>query len=363
MQIANRILYKILLLIFLTGFWGLESIALEIKGKIDLKDEWQPKVFLASLNSPEDLFVASPDFIIAETFVEPDGTYRLESMGVPNELRFYRLYLVKGNNSQVEFNSSENRNYIHLLLSRNSKVELNINTTENSVDIAYFEGSEANKQLFIFDLEYMRQKEQLSGEITKAKRDYLTLNLENYIREFIQSASNSFVGLYALYHLEDKDVDFLKNSDFYFSFEKQLTDDFPGTSYAQAYSELLTELVGFRDMVCKMPGIQPKWKDQLLIAQGGLICILIVVIIILSVRKKKNVLAKETKQLYDTFSNLTSKEKEILKLLYEGKTNKEIARDLFVELSTVKTHINSIYKQINVTNRKEAIQYYSLVKE
>ena len=35
------------------------------------------------------------------------------------------------------------------------------------------------------------------------------------------------------------------------------------------------------------------------------------------------------------------------------KTNKEIASELFISLSTVKTHINNLNKKLNVTSRKE----------
>ena len=51
---------------------------------------------------------------------------------------------------------------------------------------------------------------------------------------------------------------------------------------------------------------------------------------------------------------LTQKEKEILQLISDGKSNKEIASLLFIELSTVKTHINKIYSKIGVSNRREA---------
>jgi DNA-binding NarL/FixJ family response regulator len=49
--------------------------------------------------------------------------------------------------------------------------------------------------------------------------------------------------------------------------------------------------------------------------------------------------------------------------LGEGKTNKEIAQELFVELSTVKTHINNIYRQLNVGTRKEASAYIRNLKK
>lgn len=55
---------------------------------------------------------------------------------------------------------------------------------------------------------------------------------------------------------------------------------------------------------------------------------------------------------------LTLKEMQVLKLIAEGKTNKEIADQNFVELSTIKTHINNIYNKLGVSNRKEAIRLY-----
>ena len=56
---------------------------------------------------------------------------------------------------------------------------------------------------------------------------------------------------------------------------------------------------------------------------------------------------------------LTSKEVLVLRLLAESKTNKEIAAELYVELSTVKTHINNIYTKLSVSNRKEARSKYA----
>jgi DNA-binding CsgD family transcriptional regulator len=52
---------------------------------------------------------------------------------------------------------------------------------------------------------------------------------------------------------------------------------------------------------------------------------------------------------------LSISEQVVLYKILEGKTNKEIAEELFIELSTVKTHINNIYKTLNINNRKSAI--------
>jgi|LSQX01.3.fsa_nt_gb LuxR family maltose regulon positive regulatory protein len=52
---------------------------------------------------------------------------------------------------------------------------------------------------------------------------------------------------------------------------------------------------------------------------------------------------------------LTRREKEILELVCDGATNKEIAERLFLSISTVKNHIHNIYGKIGVGNRAQAI--------
>jgi DNA-binding NarL/FixJ family response regulator len=54
---------------------------------------------------------------------------------------------------------------------------------------------------------------------------------------------------------------------------------------------------------------------------------------------------------------LTPREQEVLALLTEGYTNKEIANKLFISEKTVKSHMNNIFKRLNVTGRLQAIVY------
>ena len=52
---------------------------------------------------------------------------------------------------------------------------------------------------------------------------------------------------------------------------------------------------------------------------------------------------------------LTLREQDVLRLLLKGSTNKEIANDLFISEKTVKSHLNKIFKKLNVSRRLDAI--------
>lgn len=53
---------------------------------------------------------------------------------------------------------------------------------------------------------------------------------------------------------------------------------------------------------------------------------------------------------------LTKKEKIVLSYIESGYSNKEIAAELTISIGTVKTHINNIYRKLNVHNRLLAVQ-------
>ena len=57
----------------------------------------------------------------------------------------------------------------------------------------------------------------------------------------------------------------------------------------------------------------------------------------------------------DGASSLTAKEREVLALLAQGHSNKQIARALYVSDATVKTHLQHIYGKLDVQNRFGAL--------
>lgn len=57
------------------------------------------------------------------------------------------------------------------------------------------------------------------------------------------------------------------------------------------------------------------------------------------------------------YEDLTKRETEVLKLIAQGKSNQEIADELFITLKTVKTHVSNILSKLQVEDRTQAAIY------
>jgi DNA-binding NarL/FixJ family response regulator len=76
---------------------------------------------------------------------------------------------------------------------------------------------------------------------------------------------------------------------------------------------------------------------------GGPMSVNIARVVINSFRKNHN-------------SPLSKRETQILDLIYNGKSRRQIAQELFIDLETVRTHIKNIYVKLDVNTRSAAIE-------
>ena len=68
------------------------------------------------------------------------------------------------------------------------------------------------------------------------------------------------------------------------------------------------------------------------------------------IKEKSKIKSEGTDAL---LNELSERQKEVYDLIISGKTNKEIMTELFIEQSTLKSHINQIYKKLNIKSRSE----------
>jgi len=71
-------------------------------------------------------------------------------------------------------------------------------------------------------------------------------------------------------------------------------------------------------------------------------------------RRARNLDRSPESDAGETKSSLTAREREILRLVREGKTNTEIAGELWVSPSTVKKHLENVYDKLGVASRAAA---------
>jgi len=59
----------------------------------------------------------------------------------------------------------------------------------------------------------------------------------------------------------------------------------------------------------------------------------------------------------DEMEGLTGRELEVLQMVGQGLTNKEVAQRLFISDRTVQAHLSNIFSKLQVTSRTEAVMY------
>jgi len=153
---------------------------------------------------------------------------------------------------------------------------------------------------------------------------------ELYIYSFLSDRSSE---LYSHY-LED-----LKSNAYYDNLLNRLEEKYPQTPYIEQYRAEITA----DKVLIDMPKQIPWW----IYALGG-VCVLSLVGNLFFFGKWKKL---EKEKLIA--ASLSNQEKKVMHLILEDKSNKEIAETLFVSVSTIKTHINNLYRKLKVTSREE----------
>ncbi len=73
--------------------------------------------------------------------------------------------------------------------------------------------------------------------------------------------------------------------------------------------------------------------------------------------KATNIMINNLNRKSPKHSLLTQRELEVLQLLGEGKTNKEISEALFIGIKTVKTHVSNVLSKLELEDRTKAAVY------
>ncbi|WP_025743798.1 response regulator transcription factor [Aquimarina pacifica] len=163
--------------------------------------------------------------------------------------------------------------------------------------------------------------------------------VELYTHSFLSEKRNN---LYA-YYLED-----LENNSHYDNLLNRLQQKYPNSPYTNQYQR---ELSSDRFLINpKEVSTKEYWLWILLTLLS--VSVLINIVQFLDYLKRKKINKRTEKKL-------TQQEQKVLQFILEDKTNKEIASAMFVSISTIKTHINNLYKKLNVRSREDVKSLYT----
>ena len=98
-----------------------------VKGQVNINENWQPKIYMAAVNKLSDYYRTSPDMIIKSADIDSTGKFEIKGDNLPNEKRFYRLYLMKTQNSDFDaflYVGGDDLNFVHILLEDGEEVEI-----------------------------------------------------------------------------------------------------------------------------------------------------------------------------------------------------------------------------------------------
>jgi DNA-binding CsgD family transcriptional regulator len=312
---------NLLLCLFIACITSTSFSQSAITGYVDVDefDLGKKEILIYLVNFTDEMMKVEEQLVAKRTILD-NGYFEFENTLFDSNDRIYKLKI----NTTDPVLSSPSKLFIH-----SDKDSIHFAKS----NIAFNEYSSTN--LADYEWRKLQKFDAVNKQIDASK-------FAGYAKDSLQIL---LVKLISIKQLSDKDLlkkDIQENRDYYLSLlEDFKVSDLDPESYA--YLESQCALVT-RDIV------QSKYQLSLIFNILAFLAILGLMVYIF-LKKKQN----ETIPVKPVLAQLSKQEQTIKNLILEGKSNKEIASELFISLSTVKTHITNLYNKLGVSNRKEIL--------
>ncbi len=292
------------------------------------------------------------DQIVKKSIVDSLGHFQFEGNNLKTDNRIYRIHVDGCSEEGAQHFLGQCNNSKSVLFIANNKDTVQFPTSFENQALCTIASTNPNSSLL---LEVQLLKEQMAYDFMEYHSEAnKKLNLEKWfdvLQNFGKTSQEPLAELFIYDFLSDKRNEtygfYLQNlgrTDYYDRLSERLQSVYPNSSFTQEYlAEISTdqELANFN----KPKSLQWKWPVLILL----LLSLLGNVYFLLN--RKKTAKTKGN----SLFQRLTPQEQKIVQLILMDKSNKEIATELFVSLSTVKTHINNLYKKLDISSREEIV--------
>ena len=343
-----------ILLITLFLFFGNFSHAQHhFDGYIDI-ERWQNDVYLSVIEDYRTLHGINDEQIISKVESDTSGYFQFKGNQLDPEQRIYKLHVdncESYNQASNHFDGhcADSRDILFIAKNTDSitfplsfEAQMFCDIISNNPKTASFIKIDSLKEEMKFAYTEFRSK---ANRTLNNKKWFKTLqnygqNLneplaELYVYAFLSDRSNPFHD----YYLED-----LKTNTYYDELLERLEYNYPSSSYTTQYK---TELNSDKYIVSSSQENESSFNWTNFVIALLMASVLLNLWFVFSAKKRK------LKQHTEAKEQLTKQEQNVLDLILNNKTNKDIAEELFVSVSTVKTHVNNVYKKLNVNSRDE----------
>ncbi|MCK8480782.1 helix-turn-helix domain-containing protein [Psychroserpens algicola] len=342
--------YKYIIACILVG--NFTNAQHQFKGHID-NERWQNEVYLSVIEDYRTLEGINDEQIISKTTTNSEGFFQFVGNQLEPEQKIYKLHVdnctsYNQGSNHFEGHCEDSKDILFIAKSTDTitfplsfDAQMFCDIISNNPKTAAFIKIDSLKEEMKFAFSEFRSQanRQLNNKKWFKKLQDYGENLneplaELYIYTFLSDRSHQFHN----YYLKD-----LEDNSYYDELLERLQSNYPNSSYAKQYEAELTSdkfIVSSTD----------KHKDEFWIY---MLILLTLVSLLLNLWFLFSAMKRKKKKHSNAIEQLTKQEQNVLDLLLTDNTNKAIAETLFVSVSTVKTHVNNIYKKLNVNSRDE----------
>lgn len=211
----------------------------------------------------------------------------------------------------------------------------------SNTDSLYFDRTNTDFEAYLSSnlADWEWRKLQHTSSLSMNKQLNQEVSMNDYVRDSLQILLVKLIGLKQLQDKKLLTKEMEANPGYYADLvEKLQASDLPPNDYA--FLSTHYTLVAFQET---------SRKYYVSLMMNGLAVLLILGLMAYVMRIKKQQSASTT------IAQLSKQEHLVQQLILAGKSNKEIAAELFVSVHTVKSHITSLYSKLGVKSRKELI--------
>lgn len=304
----------------------------QIEGTLNLDSVWAPMAYLSLIPDFEDMNSMSYNMIIETAKIDSQGNFSFKTDYLPVEDHLYRIHVSRKDDSPISIIiGGKEENHFFLIANSQSNVVIKSGDSISFLNGLAFEGYQPNKAVQEINT-ISNYLDSTDLEDTRMKREFIYEAVNEKLRIYADSCSHPLVSLYALYSCQ-YGVN-LSQDEEYFS------------NYLNIWKKDKSEY--FKALRKQFPV-----SNKPINAKG-----LGIAVLFFSLGFGASLLVRRTKKKKKLrWNSLTVQERKIFTLIQEGKSNKEIADGLNIELSTVKTHVNNLYSKLQIKSRKEGMSF------